>query len=167
MLPLIAIIVCGSAMFLYLTQFEQSLVTPDGIDTDFTRIPNAQLLISLQVLFYVAAELAFILMALREYLQDLLGITDVEQIVPRMRTADEIQHDTLLAEEAALAVHSGRASIEYDHPTDTRLTIKLQNGHQFTVLREPFDARLSSLSISSPRVEMPTTSRSKGTPAIE
>lgn len=49
-------------------------------DTDLTRIPHGALLVVLYLFVFVFAEGAFILMALREYLQDVLGVTD-KQII--------------------------------------------------------------------------------------
>jgi hypothetical protein len=49
-------------------------------DTDLTGVPHGALLVVLYLFVFVFAEGAFILMALREYLQDVLGVTD-KQII--------------------------------------------------------------------------------------
>ena len=43
---------------------------------DYTEIPNRFLLMACYLGIFLTAELAFLMMALREYLQDLLGLTD-------------------------------------------------------------------------------------------
>ncbi len=49
----------------------------------FGQIRDGTYLILLQVAFFACAELAFIIMALREYLQDLLGISDIDMIMAK------------------------------------------------------------------------------------
>jgi hypothetical protein len=49
---------------------------------DLARIPYGGWLAVLYVAIFVSAEAAFILMALKEYLQDILGITDQQLIKP-------------------------------------------------------------------------------------
>jgi hypothetical protein len=49
-------------------------------DTDPLEIPQATALIGLHMAMFLTAEAAFILMALREYLQDLLGLDEVQLI---------------------------------------------------------------------------------------
>jgi hypothetical protein len=69
-------------------QYElERLGGPDGrtssevlAQTDLTRIPRSETLIALYVLMFLFAEGAFILMALREYLQDIIGVTDKQLI---------------------------------------------------------------------------------------
>lgn len=48
--------------------------------TDYMEIPHAFRLLSIYLGFFLTAEAAFILMALREYLQDVLGIDDAALI---------------------------------------------------------------------------------------
>ena len=47
---------------------------------DYGEIHNGYLLVICYLGMFLAAEAAFILMAIREYLQDLLGLTDVQLI---------------------------------------------------------------------------------------
>ena len=46
--------------------------------TQASDIPSATLLIVLYLCIFLFAEAAFVLMALREYLQDLLGVSDID-----------------------------------------------------------------------------------------
>lgn len=51
--------------------------------TDYMDIPGALGLVACYLGIFVAAEAAFVLMAIKEYLQDLLGLTDRELIADR------------------------------------------------------------------------------------
>jgi hypothetical protein len=87
----VVLIICSAVCVLaYHSTLEASIETIHSIygystkaileDTDPTRIPDEGLLSVWYVGIFVTAEAAFILMALREYIQDLLGITDNELI---------------------------------------------------------------------------------------
>jgi hypothetical protein len=81
--PVASIIASVASIFVYMLL----LLNGDQIVTEATlakaplsSIHNGIWLVFLQVGFFVFAELAFIIMALREYLQDLLGISDSQLI---------------------------------------------------------------------------------------
>jgi hypothetical protein len=48
---------------------------------ELSKIPGSSTLIIFYVAFFLSAELAFVLMAVKEYLQDLLGLSDVDLIL--------------------------------------------------------------------------------------
>ena len=57
--------------------------TPEVLQkTDYMDIPGALGLVACYLGIFLSAEAAFILMAIREYLQDLLGLTEAELIAP-------------------------------------------------------------------------------------
>jgi hypothetical protein len=96
--PLLLIAVSVTAMFCYQATLNQSIeearssIQPSAASsykddatsvlktTDLTKIPESFELTVLYLLMFIASEGAFILMALKEYLQDLLGVQDVDLI---------------------------------------------------------------------------------------
>lgn len=94
--PLVLIVASLSVVFAYHATLDasvreaQAIYLQKGIgvystqailaQTDPLEIPRATTLIGLHMAMFLAAECAFILMALREYLQDLLGLDEVQLI---------------------------------------------------------------------------------------
>jgi hypothetical protein len=82
-LPLMLIFGCFCAVYLYHTElvFSLRMTSPSSKflqEADLQSIPNQWDLMLDYLLIFLTAECAFALMALKEYLQDLLGLSDLE-----------------------------------------------------------------------------------------
>jgi hypothetical protein len=119
-------------------------------------------LVFLQVGFFVFAELAFIIMALREYLQDLLEQSDEKLIrAPTMDRSffgeDEYAEPRL----AALLVGSERARVVESGKTDTFVTLA-RSGITIMVPSHEFRHEMMTVEVSA--LDEPKTGLSMGVP---
>jgi hypothetical protein len=91
-LPLFFIIASISAVFIYDRLLDASIdliepyvgeSTASSVilaTTEFDDIPNSSFLILAYLMIFIMAEAAFIMMAIKEYLQDLVGLSEIELI---------------------------------------------------------------------------------------
>ena len=97
MAPLILILMAAGSVIMYHSVLQISLgyaaqaalIKGQAFDarsllrnTDLSSVPNSTSLCVSFLSIFICSEIAFVLMALRDYLQDLLGFTD-EQLMPR------------------------------------------------------------------------------------
>jgi hypothetical protein len=145
-LPLLLIVLSLASLFAYLFMLEQSAdvagqsIAAELREAEFGEIRQAPLLMGLLIMFFVLAEAAFIVMALREYTQDLLGITDRELISTFLNGS---QHDDPIVRNAARMVSAGEASIE---PSGSTYFVKVRDrrtNYEYSLPREEFEVALA------------------------
>jgi hypothetical protein len=159
LLPLGLIAASFASLVLYLWLLHNSVnaldarhyfdVVPEGTITNkllsvvpLSEIPSSPLLLLSQLGFFVFAEAAFIVMALREYTQDLLGISDRKLIL-------EIPGSSL-AENAARRVYEGNAETQVSDALDKVLILD-RSGYAYEVDRNSFGVSLARLQASGSR----------------
>jgi len=108
-LPLLLIVASFVFVFKYHEYLGYSLGDTPNSDqilrqTPFNTIPDGDVLMLLYLGVFIAAEGAFILMAIQEYIQDLLGITDIS-LMTHFRAASKGDLKELVKDRSALKLH--------------------------------------------------------------
>jgi hypothetical protein len=162
LLLLLLIFLSITSLVFYLIRLENSVRTTAGgrgvppsivlANAEWGRISNCAPLIMYLMGFFILAEAAFIVMALREYTQDLLGITDRELILSVVTMASK--EDRIVKNAADLVAH-GKAVIA-DWRSEYVDIRDLRTGYVYSLNRPEFEAALASEQTEAPAVTGPT-----------